>query len=149
VIGFLAAIHHWWPKMFGRMYNERLGKIGALLVFIGFNGTFFPQFIAGSRGMPRRYHEYAEHFQVFQQWSTVGSFILAAGLFLTLFYLLHSLFRGEKVDRHANPWGGVSLEWQTTNPPIEHNFHHQPVAEKGPYDFPEIDESLATAHHSH
>ncbi len=147
VIGFLAGLHHWWPKMFGRKYNENLGRIAAGLIFVGFNWTFFPQFIAGSRGMPRRYHEYAAYFEPLQRMSTIGSFILASGLFLVLFYLLHSLFRGERVPRHSNPWGGVSLEWLTANPPIEHNFHDQPVAEKGPYDFPEIDESMGSSHH--
>ncbi len=134
VISFLGALHHWWPKMFGKMYNETLGKIGCLLVFLGFNGTFFPQFVMGSRGMPRRYHEYVPEFEIWHQMSTVGSLVLAAGLVLTAVYLLHSLFRGEKAP--DNPWGAVSLEWKTATPPIEHNFHEIPTVIEGPYEFP-------------
>ena len=143
-IAFVAGIHHWWPKMTGRMYNEKLGAIGCLLVFVGFNVTFFSQFIMGSRGMPRRYYTYVEEFQPFHVASTIGSYILAAGLFLTLFYLLHSLFKGERAPQ--NPWGGVTMEWETATPPIEHNFHGQPLCKHGPYDFPEIDTSQATGH---
>ena len=144
VISFLGALHHWWPKMFGVMYNETLGKIGCLLVFLGFNGTFFPQFVMGSRGMPRRYHEYVPEFEIWHQMSTVGSLVLAAGLVLTAVYLIHSLFRGEKAP--DNPWGAVSLEWKTATPPIEHNFHETPVVTHGPYDFPEIDDSIKVGH---
>jgi cytochrome c oxidase subunit 1 len=143
-IAFVGGIHHWWPKMTGKMYNETLGRIGCLLVFVGFNVTFFSQFIMGSRGMPRRYYTYVEEFQVFHIASTVGSYILAAGLFLTLFYLLHSLFKGE--DAKANQWGGVSMEWQTATPPIEHNFVGQPICRSGPYDFPEIDTTQSVGH---
>ena len=143
-IAFVAGIHHWWPKMTGRMYNEKLGAIGCLLVVVGFNVTFFSQFIMGSRGMPRRYYTYVEEFQPFHVASTIGSYILAAGLFLTLFYLLHSLFKGERAPQ--NPWGGVTMEWETATPPIEHNFHGQPLCKHGPYDFPEIDTSQATGH---
>jgi len=141
LMGFIAGIHHWWPKITGRMYPEGPAKIGAWLVFIGFNLTFFTQFVAGSRGMPRRYHEYAPEFEIWQFWSTVGSFVLAAGLFLTLGYLLWSLKGGAKAPR--NPWGAKSLEWQTESPPIEHNFHAQVICRTGPYDFEEIDHSKA------
>lgn len=138
IFAFIGGIHHWWPKMTGRMYSEKLAFVGCLLNFIGFNLTFFSQFIMGSRGMPRRYASYLEEFQAFHVASTIGSYILALGLFLTLFYLLHSLFRGAKAPQ--NPWAGISLEWQTATPPIEHNFHDTPVVKHGPYDFPEIDE---------
>ena len=143
-IAFLGGIHHWWPKFTGKMYNEKLGKIGALLVFIGFNLTFFTQFILGTRGMPRRYFAYLEEYQALHVASTIGSLILAAGLFLQLGYLLHSLFKGEKAPQ--NPWGGVSLEWETESPPIEHNFEGTVICRKGPYDFDEIDHSIATSH---
>jgi cytochrome c oxidase subunit I len=136
VIAFIGAIHHWWPKMFGKLYNETLGLIACALVFIGFNVTFFTQFFLGSRGMPRRYHEYLPQYEQLHVISSLGSHILSAGLLLTLFYLLHSLFWGKKSPH--NPWGGVSLEWETATPPIEHNFHDQPVVTKGPYDFKEI-----------
>ena len=145
VIGFLGGLHHWWPKMFGTMYNEKAGQAGALLIFFGFNLTFFPQFVAGSRGMPRRYHEYVSEYEGMQLMSSYGSFILAAGLVWVLFYLLYALFRGPKAP--DNPWGGVTLEWETATPPIEHNFHHTPVCVRGPYDFPEIDESLGSDDH--
>ena len=152
VIAFIGGLHHWWPKMTGRMYNEKLGVIASWLVFIGFNVTFFTQFFLGSQGMPRRYHSYnmvsdemRELFTTLHQISTVGSYILATGLFMTLFYLLHSLFKGKRAPH--NPWGGVSMEWYTATPPIEHNFVAQPVCTHGPYDFPEIDESLSDGHH--
>jgi cytochrome c oxidase subunit 1 len=119
--------------------------VGAVVIFVGFNLTFFPQFVAGSRGMPRRYHEYVSEYEGMQAMSSYGSFILAAGLVWVLFYLLYALFRGPKAP--DNPWGGVTLEWETATPPIEHNFHHTPVCVRGPYDFPEIDESLGSDNH--
>ncbi len=143
IIAFIGGIHHWWPKMTGKMYNETLGRIGAVLVFLGFNLTFWPQFIMGSRGMPRRYYDYLPQYHLMHVLSTVGSWLLAAGLFLTLFYLVHSLFRGKTAPQ--NPWNGMSLEWQTATPPIEHNFHEQPVVTKGPYEFPEIVKSHGRA----
>lgn len=151
VIAFLGAVHHWWPKMFGKMYNEALGMLAATLVFIGFNVTFFSQFMLGSKGMPRRYHTYDKiseallpTFTFYHELSTYGSWILASGLFLTLFYLIHSLFFGKKAP--ANPWNGKSLEWQCASPPITHNFHEQPVALDGPYEFDEIDTSSEKGH---
>jgi cytochrome c oxidase subunit 1 len=135
VIAFLGGLHHWWPKMTGRMYSEKWGRIATVLVFIGFNLTFFSQFILGTQGMPRRYYEYLPRFTFWHQASTIGSHILALGLFITLFYLLHSLFRGKRAGR--NPWGGVTFEWQTETPPITHNFVDQPVATAGPYEFAE------------
>ncbi len=137
VIAFLGGLFHWFPKMFGRMYNERAGAISALLVFIGFNVTFGTQFFLGHQGMPRRYYAYLPEYEYLHQISTVGSWVLAAGLFLVLFTLLAGLKFGKHAP--ANPWGGVSLEWHTATPPIEHNFHHIPHVESGPYDFPEID----------
>ena len=144
LIAFIGGIFHWWPKMFGKMYSEKWGNVSAILVFIGFNVTFFSQFVAGTRGMPRRYYTYAEQYETWQQLSTIGSWILTLGLFIAAGALLHSLFRGE--DSTHNPWDGVSLEWETATPPIEHNFHGQPVCDKGPYDFPEIDHSMGPAH---
>ncbi|MCB9781017.1 MAG: cytochrome c oxidase subunit I [Alphaproteobacteria bacterium] len=139
LMGFIAGIHHWWPKMTGKMYNEKLAKFGCLVVFTGFNLTFFTQFVMGARGMPRRYHEYLPEFQLWHQLSTIGAFTLAAGLFITLGYLLLSLKNGEKASK--NPWGAKSLEWETESPPIEHNFVGQVVCDHGPYDFDEIDYS--------
>jgi cytochrome c oxidase subunit I len=133
VIAFLGGLHYWWPKMTGRMYNETLGRIGAVLVFIGFNTTFLPQFLMGQRGMPRRYYNYLPEFEEMHRLSTYGSWILAAALFLTLFYLVASLFNGKKAP--ANPWGGTTLEWKTQSPPIEHNFEEIPVLDRLPYDY--------------
>ena len=143
VIAFLGGLHHWWPKITGRMYNEAMGRLATLLIFVGFNVTFFSQFFLGSRGMPRRYHSYdqvsADLLPTFERWhnlSTYGSYVLSAGLFLVLFYLLASLFKGQPAT--DNPWGGKSLEWATASPPIEHNFHTPPICTHGPYDFDEI-----------
>jgi cytochrome c oxidase subunit I len=133
VIAFLGGLHYWWPKMFGRMYNEKLGAIGCALVFIGFNVTFFTQFILGSRGMPRRYYNYLDQFQPLHAFSTFGSWILGAGLFLTAAYLL-ATFR-KPMDAPQNPWGGRTMEWLTQSPPITHNFDYDPVLTHGPYDF--------------
>jgi len=139
VIALIGGIHHWWGKMTGKMFNEAAGKLGCLLVFIGFNVTFLTQFFLGHQGMPRRYYAYLPEYQLMHQISTIGSFILAIGLFWTLGYLVVSLFNGKKAP--ANPWGGVSLEWHTQSPPIEHNFHETPHVTGSPYDFPEIDKS--------
>jgi cytochrome c oxidase subunit 1 len=133
LIALLAGVHYWWPKMYGRMYNERLSAIGATLVFIGFNATFLPQFVLGSRGMPRRYYNYLPQFEALHVASTIGSWILAAGLFLTLAVLLASLRRPKNAV--ANPWGGRTLEWTIPSPPTTHNFDETPVLVYGPYDY--------------
>lgn len=133
IIALMAGIHHWWPKMFGRMYNEKAGILGALTVFIGFNLTFFTQFLLGSQGMPRRYASYVDEFQFLHQLSTVGSWILFVGFLIHLFNFLASLTIGKKAD--ANPWGGLTLEWVAASPPIEHNFEHEPIVKNGPYDY--------------
>ena len=133
VVALMAGLHHWWPKMFGKMYNERWGIIGCVLVFIGFNTTFFIQFIMGSQGMPRRYADYVDHFHWMHQVSTVGTWFLLLGFLVHLFNFMHSLVAGEKAP--PNPWGGMSMEWETDSPPIEHNFHHEPIVKHGPYDF--------------
>ena len=145
IIALIGGLHHWWPKFFGRMYNETLGRIGALLVFVGFNMTFFNQFVLGQQGMPRRYYTYLPQFQTQHMLSTVGSYILASGLVLTAAYLLYAAFRGAPAG--PNPWNAASLEWQTQSPPIEHNFHGQPIVDTDPYNFPEIDRTGETDHH--
>lgn len=132
VMGFMAGIHYWWPKIFGRMYNDRLGQIACLMIFVGFNATFFPQFVAGSQGLPRRYFQYPQQYQWYNVFSTVGSYLLAAGFFLVAGYLLYSLVRGRQAP--ANPWGSATLEWQTTSPPPVENFAEQPEA-GDPYDY--------------
>lgn len=129
---FLGGVHYWWPKMTGRMYNETLGRIAAVMVFIGFNVTFMPQFVAGTRGMPRRYANYLDEFTIFHQISTIGAYILGAAVVLQAGYLIHSLFKGKKAP--PNPWGAASLEWQSTSPPDFHNFTEKPIV-MGAYDF--------------
>jgi cytochrome c oxidase subunit 1 len=143
LIGFVAGIFHWWPKMTGKNYSQRWGNVSAVLVLIGFNVTFISQFIMGSRGMPRRYYTYDAEFAPFHVASTIGSYILALGFFVAAGVLIHSLLRGTKADK--NPWQGVTMEWETETPPIEHNFVGQPICRNGPYDFPEIDESAVPA----
>jgi len=133
LIALLAGMHYWWPKMYGRLYNKKLAAIASAIIFIGFNLTFLPQFVLGSRGMPRRYFNYLPQFHDLHVVSTVGSWVLAAGLFLTAAYLLAS-FRQPK-GMPANPWGGRTLEWETTSPPTTHNFEGQPVLQHGPYDY--------------
>ena len=137
IIAFIGGIHMWWPKMFGKMYNEFWAQLGFWLVFIGFNTTFLPQFVMGVRGMPRRYASYIDEFQIFHQISTIGSFILLVGFLVHLFNFIHSLAAGKKAP--ANPWGGLSMEWtDAASPPITHNFHHEPVCNHGPYDFDDV-----------
>lgn len=139
----LGGMFHWWPKMFGRMYNDLLGRIGCFLVFTGFNLTFFPQFVMGSRGMPRRYASYDPEFQIFHQWSTVGAFVLGIGIVLSYAVLLYAAFYGRRVS--GNPFCGASLEWQSSSPPSFHNFDHQVVVHD-PYEYGEMvyDEKLDT-----
>ncbi|PSQ75910.1 MAG: cytochrome c oxidase subunit I [Bacteroidetes bacterium QH_6_63_17] len=139
VIALLGGMHYWWPKITGRMYNETLGKIAAGLVFVGFNLTFFSQLILGSRGMPRRYANYAERYADLHQLSTYGSWVLGAGLFLILGYSLWSLAYGEEAP--ANPWGAPTLEWTNVAAvPGHHNFERTPLVTRGPYDFHLADE---------
>jgi cytochrome c oxidase subunit 1 len=134
VMGYFAGLHYWWPKITGRMYPEWWARLGALLVFIGFNLTFFPQFILGYLGMPRRYHAYAPEFQVLNVMSTAGASILAVGYVLPLVYLLWSLRFGRKAG--VNPWGAVGLEWTTPSPPPKDNFHETPEVTWEAYDYP-------------
>ena len=134
VMAYFAGLHYWWPKITGRMYPEWWGRLGALLVFVGFNLTFFPQFILGYLGMPRRYHAYAPEFQILNVMSTAGASILAVGYALPLAYLLWSLRFGRKAG--VNPWGAVGLEWTTSSPPPKDNFLETPVVTWEAYDYP-------------
>ncbi|MEZ4439862.1 MAG: cytochrome c oxidase subunit I [Polyangiaceae bacterium] len=128
----LAGLHYWWPKFFGRMYVEKWAKLGALLVFVGFNSAFFPQFILGSRGMPRRYYSYLPEFQMLHVGSTTGAMILGIGLVVVLAVLVHGALRGRRAP--ANPWGANTLEWHCSSPPPHENFAEQPDA-TDPYDY--------------
>jgi cytochrome c oxidase subunit I len=133
VMGYLAGIHYWWPKMTGRMYSETAAKFSALVVFIGFNLTFFPQFILGYLGMPRRYHVYPDEFQVLHVLSSAGASILAVGYVLPMIYLVYSLKRGAIAG--PNPWGATGLEWTTQSPPLHENFTVTPVVTEGAYEY--------------
>ncbi len=133
IMALMAGLHHWWPKFFGRMYNENAALFCALIVFVGFNLTFFTQFYLGSQGMPRRYASYIDEFTSLHQISTYGSYLLGLGFLGHLFVFLHSLAAGRVAPQ--NPWGGLTLEWVAASPPVEHNFDHDPVVKHGPYDF--------------
>jgi cytochrome c oxidase subunit 1 len=139
VTAFMAGLHFWWPKMTGRMYSETWGRIAAATTFIGFNLTFFPQFILGFLGMPRRYHTYPDEFAVWNMLSSAGAVILALGYLMPLGYLGWSLFRGRRAP--DNPWDATGLEWQTSSPPPHHNFESPPAVTGPPYQYelPEID----------
>ncbi|MCA8947326.1 MAG: cbb3-type cytochrome c oxidase subunit I, partial [Planctomycetes bacterium] len=113
-------------------YNETLARICAVMVFVGFNVTFMPQFVAGTRGMPRRYANYMDEFTVFHQVSTIGAYILGLAVVIQAIYLVHSLFKGKQAP--PNPWGSASLEWQSSSPPDFHNFLDKPIV-MGAYDF--------------
>ncbi len=131
--GWLGALHYWWPKMTGRLYSERWGLLASVLVFVGFVLTFFPQFLLGNGGMPRRYYDYPPKFQVLHVMSTLGATVLAAGLIITLVYLAVSLFG--KTRAGSNPWHSASLEWRTSSPPPKHNFTAPPDFARGTYDY--------------
>jgi cytochrome c oxidase subunit 1 len=131
VMGYLGGIHFWWPKISGRMYPEWWGRVAAVVVFIGFNLTFFPQFILGYLGMPRRYHAYPPEFQVLNVMSTAGASILGVGYLLPLIYLTWSMRYGPKAS--ANPWNAKGLEWQTSSPPPTENFERTPIVTEEAY----------------
>lgn len=135
VIAYLGGIHYWWPKMTGRMYSEFWGKISAMLVFVGFNLTFFPQFLLGYMGMPRRYAAYPPEFQVLNIFSTAGASVLGIGMLMPVIYLVHSLKFGKPAG--DNPWMLPGLEWRTTSPPPLENFATPPVVTWEAYEFGE------------
>jgi cytochrome c oxidase subunit I len=135
VIAYLGGIHYWWPKMTGKMYSEFWGKISAMLVFIGFNLTFFPQFILGYQGMPRRYASYPEELQVLNVFSTAGASVLGVGMIMPVIYLTYSLIWGKKAP--ANPYLHPGLEWRTSSPPPTFNFDETPIVTWEAYEFGE------------
>jgi cytochrome c oxidase subunit 1 len=133
VMAYLGGLHYWWPKISGRMYPEGLAKLGALIVFIGFNLTFFPQFLVGYQGMPRRYHEYADEYQVLNVLSTAGASILGVGYVFPMLYLIWSMRYGRKAS--SNPWPATGLEWRTASPPPPENFEKTPTVTWEAYEF--------------
>ena len=135
LVAFIGGVFHWWPKMVGKLYSENGGRLSALLIFVGFNVTFLPQFVMGSRGMARRYATYDPEFAFLHQVSTYGALLLGVGILVAMWVLIRSLFQGRKAP--ANPWGGATLEWCCTSPPPFFNFERPPVV-GDPYDFHDI-----------
>ena len=133
VSAYMGGLHFWWPKITGRMYSEMLARVSAVVLFIGFNLTFFPQYILGWAGMPRRYHAYAQEFQLLNVFSSAGSVMLAVGYLLPLFYLLWSLRYGPRAT--ANPWDARGLEWTVSSPPEKGNFRSVPRVDREAYDY--------------
>ncbi|WP_395456790.1 cytochrome c oxidase subunit I [Azospirillum melinis] len=133
VSAYFGGLHYWWPKVTGRLYPEWWARIAALLIFFGFNLTFFPQFILGYLGMERRYYSYPPEFQAWNIFSSAGASVLAVGYALPFFYLGWSLFRGKRAG--ANPWAATGLEWQTPSPPPTHNFDRTPTVTRPPYQY--------------
>jgi len=138
LMAYLGGMHYWWPKMTGRMYPEGWAKLSALVVFLGFNLTFFPQFIMGYLGMPRRYHAYPEEFQVYHVLSTAGASVLAVGYLIPAIYFVWSMRYGKFAP--DNPWNASGLEWQTTSPPPPENFDVTPVVTHEAYDYSILEE---------
>jgi cytochrome c oxidase subunit 1 len=138
VMAYMGGLHFWWPKMTGRMYPEVLSRLSAFIIFIGFNLTFFPQFILGYMGMPRRYHAYPPEFQTLNVMSTAGASILAVGYVLPLVYFMWSLKYGPKAGK--NPWGAAGLEWQIQSPPTTFNFDETPIVTEEAYNYGEVEE---------
>jgi cytochrome c oxidase subunit I len=135
VAAYFGGLHYWWPKITGRLYPEYWARAAAILIFLGFNLTFFPQYVVGWLGMPRRYHAYPPEFQVWNVLSSAGASILALAYLMPIFYLGWSLLRGPRAG--ANPWGATGLEWQTSSPPPAENFATTPTVTRPPYDYPE------------
>ncbi len=132
-MAYLGGLHFWWPKISGRMYPEFWGKIAAMIIFIGFNLTFFPQFLLGYLGMPRRYYEYKPEFQILHVMSTAGASILAVGFLIPLVYFILSLWYSPRAPK--NPWGATGLEWTVASPPPAHNFDETPIVTEPPYNY--------------
>ncbi|CAN5814302.1 cbb3-type cytochrome c oxidase subunit I [soil metagenome] len=133
VFAFFGGVHYWWPKVTGKMYDEKMARRVFWVVFVGYNVTFLSQFVMGSRGMPRRYYDYLPQFEFWHKASTIGSWILAVGLFWMLFMFIRSLQTGKKAPR--NPWNSAGYEWMAPTPPPLANFNETPVMTRGPYDY--------------
>ncbi|WP_024508613.1 cbb3-type cytochrome c oxidase subunit I [Bradyrhizobium sp. ARR65] len=142
VSAFFGALHYWWPKMTGRLYPEMWARFAAILTYVGFNLTFFPQFVLGYLGMPRRSYTYPAEWQSWNLLSSAGASILAVAYLLPLFYLGWSVFWGRKAG--ANPWGATGLEWLTPSPPPKHNFERTPAVRLGPYSYDPESDSFVT-----
>ena len=135
IMAFLAALHYWWPKMFGKTYSERWALVAAVMVILGFIFTFVPLFLLGNMGMPRRYYSYPERFWALNVASTAGASVLAMGLLIVLVYVLVALKWGPIAG--ANPWHSRGYEWDTPSPPPPENFEVTPVITRGPHEYHE------------
>ena len=135
---FIAGMHYWFPKIFGKMHNEKVAKVGVVLYFIGANVLYFPMFIMGYMGMPRRYFDYLPEYQIYHQISTVGSWILITAILLMFINLLIGIIKGKPAG--PNPWGAKTLEWTMPSPPPLLNFIETPVPSHYPYDYHGHDE---------
>ncbi len=133
LMALMGGIYYWFPKMFGKMFNETLARITFALIFLGFNITFFPQFIAGVQGMPRRYQDYIPEYEWLNRISTIGSWLIGAGFLLVLYVLIQGLRKGKPAG--PNPWGAKTLEWTIPSPPPHENFTTTPVVSGGPYEY--------------
>src|SRR5712675_903006 len=133
IMAFLAALHYWFPKMFGRTYHEGWGLVAASLIILGFNATFIPQFLLGNNGMPRRYYQYPEHFQALNVASTAGATLLGFGFIIIFIYLVIALRWGPRCEQ--NPWRSKGFEWMTDSPPPTHNFDKIPHITQDPHDY--------------
>jgi len=140
IMGFLIAIHYWFPKMFGRKYHEGWGMVAASFIILGFIATFIPQFLAGNAGMPRRYYMYPERFQALNVASTAGASLLAIGFVIIAIYLIYALLRGEIAG--DNPWNSKGIEWLTTSPPDKHNFPKPIVVTQDPHSYQQPGEEV-------
>jgi cytochrome c oxidase subunit 1 len=148
VTAYFGGLHYWWPKITGRLYSEYWARTAAVLIFFGFNLTFFPQFILGYLGMPRRYYHYAPGYQIWNVMTSAGAVILAAAYLMPLVYLGWSLCKGARAP--ANPHGATGLEWSVGSPPPTENFDRPPVVKVGPYRYhPENETPQASDHPAH
>ena len=133
LMAWMGGFYYWLPKMFGRMYNESLARLSFVFIFIGFNVTFFPQFVLGAMGMPRRYFDYLPAYEHLNKISTVGSWLILTGFLISLYTIVQGIFKGAKAPE--NPWGAKTLEWTVQSPPTQFNFEVEPVITAGPYEY--------------
>ncbi len=133
LMAIMGGVYHWFPKMFGRIVDDGMARITFVLIFVGFNVTFFPQFVLGAMGLPRRYADYPVAYEALNKISSIGSWTIGLGFLLALYVIIHALKRGEKAG--DNPWGARTLEWQTSSPPPHENFDKPPVVTAGPYEY--------------
>ncbi len=133
LMAIMGGIYYWFPKIFGRMYNEFWARVTFVLIFVGFNVTFYPQFVLGSMGMPRRYYDYLPEYTSLNRISSVGAWTIGTGFLIALFVIIHGLLKGKKAE--MNPWGAKTLEWTTSSPPPHENFINEPIVTAGPYEY--------------